>query len=101
MIQRLVEEHVEALATIVRRISRGVPCHGKSRTVLATVQADLAAIRDRISAMQGSRGPVGGGEAGDEPGASDLQALVTGSEHLGGILDHFQNITEHFIFDKY
>ena len=51
--------------------------------------------------MQVSRGPVGGGVAGEEPGASDLQALVTGSEQLGGILDHFQNTAEHFIFDKY
>lgn len=82
---------------MVRRIMRGVPCHGVTRTKLATVQADIAEINERLAANQMPKAQDAGGSDVGEPGVNDLQVLVMAAKHLGTIMEHYTELFEHFV----
>ena len=71
--------------------------------MLSEVQADIAEMHERLDALNISRGPIGGGgreDRGSEPGASDLQAVVQSSQHLGKVMDHFVELMNYFVFER-
>ena len=69
--------------------------------MLSGIQADVAEMHERLDALNVSRGPTGGvGEGAGEPGASDLQAVVLSTQHLGKVMDYFTDLMDYFVFER-